>query len=128
MFNYTQPPFFRRFYVVFQEETSLWWLRLLRPGFRHCYILAPLENNCWLELNPTSNFFYFTVHRFGPGYDYLGFLAGQGCSIAEAEVEMVPHRPLPLFFFNCVEFVKHALGINNRLIITPYQLWKYLKM
>lgn len=22
------------FYVVFQDETSLWWLRLLKPGFR----------------------------------------------------------------------------------------------
>ena len=128
MFKYTPPPFIRHLYVVFQDETSLWWLRLLKPGFRHCYILAQVGQNYWLELNPASNFFFFTVHRFGSGYDYLAALENNGCRIVPAEVEMVPHRPLPLFFFNCVEFVKHALGINNRLIITPYQLWKYLKM
>lgn len=128
MYNYTPPPFYQTLYVVFQNETSLWWLRLLRPGFRHCYILVPLSDGQWLELNPASNFFYFTIHRFGKGYDYLNSLSENGCAVVSARVKIVPSRPLPLFLFNCVEFVKHALGINNRRIITPYQLYKYLKL
>lgn len=26
-------------YVVFADNTSLWWLKLLKPGFRHCYVI-----------------------------------------------------------------------------------------
>lgn len=56
---------FQDFYVVFQDEVSLWWLKVLKPGFRHCYILLPLEKNKWLEINPMSKRLsgYF-VHGF----------------------------------------------------------------
>ena len=43
-------------YVVFSDNTSLWWLKLLKPGFRHCYIILKIKNSgLWVELNPYSN-------------------------------------------------------------------------
>ena len=30
---------FEKAYVVFTDNTDLWWLRLLKPSFRHCYLL-----------------------------------------------------------------------------------------
>ena len=49
-------PQFDKAYVVFTDNTSLWWLRLLKPGFRHCYLLLSCRGGrCWLELNPYSD-------------------------------------------------------------------------
>ena len=60
------------FYVVFQDETSLWWLRLLKPGFRHCYVLYPLAGGgSFLELNPLSNCFLVRRLTVTPAGDYL---------------------------------------------------------
>lgn len=47
---------FEKAYVIFTDNTDLWWLRLLKPGFRHCYLLlSGRGGRCWLELNPCSD-------------------------------------------------------------------------
>lgn len=130
MFKYHPPITYRHAFVVFQNETSLWWLKALKPGFRHCYILFPLpESNSWLELNAMSNFFFFTIHHFGKGYDYISELRhSPGISILETEVQNPPPCEAPRFLFTCVEFVKRCLGIHERWVITPWQLYKKLQI
>lgn len=114
--------------VVFQDEVSLWWLRLLRPGFRHCYLLLPCGENSYLELNAYSNCLLVQIRRFGVGYDYLAELERQGKTlIRDVLVEKAPLKPAPLAPFSCVELVKRVLGIHDFFLITPNQLYKKIK-
>lgn len=116
-------------YVVFQDEVSLWWLRILKSGFRHCYILIPLGGNSYLELNPMSNRLFINIYNFPRGYDYLSVLTKADKRVVCVETpEYPPLTAAPLGFFTCVEFVKRTLGLQSRSIITPYTLYKYLQV
>lgn len=113
------------FYVVFQDETSLWWLHLLKKNFRHCYVLLPMEQtNSYLELNPFSNQFVVRQYSFGASFDYLQALRQQGKLVCEVTTINTPNGCAPWFFFTCVEFVKRFMGLHDCSIITPYQLYQ----
>ena len=30
---------FSEVYVAFEDTNCLWWLKFLKPGFRHCYVI-----------------------------------------------------------------------------------------
>lgn len=120
---------FSKGYVVFEHDNSLWWLRFLRPGFRHCYVILEYQdfNNryFWLELNPMSNQIYAFIHNSELKIDYSSYLQ------KKESIHMIPFKftisPLkcaPFGVFSCVEFVKRILGIHDFFIFTPYQLYK----
>ena len=35
------------YYVVFSDHTDLWWLKFLRRGFRHCFVIIRL-GDVWI--------------------------------------------------------------------------------
>ena len=114
-------------YVVFADETSLWWLRFLKKGFRHCYLLFPLaEGRVWLEVNPFSNRTLFRLHRYGRAFNLAASLRGK--TVVRGKIAPAPLKCAPLGFFTCVEFVKRTLGIHSFFIITPWQLFKKIKV
>ena len=86
-------------YVVFADNTSLWWLKLLKPGFRHCYVILRLyKTGRWLELNPLSNQFLAAIYDYPPDFDFPGYphpaqcqtLPGRNCrSTAEMRAALV---------------------------------------
>lgn len=117
---------FSKIYVVFTDNTSLWWLRLLKPGFRHCYVLLELEaNNTWLELNPYSNQLIIKTYQQHFKFNFIQYLQKKLAShILEFEISPAPLHCAPLSAFTCVEFVKRILGIHDVLVLTPYQLYK----
>ncbi len=117
--------FISHIYVVFTDNTSLWWLKPLRRGFRHCYILARIApNNLWLELNPMSNQTFIFIRSLTEDLNYFQKLRHEGCKIVRLKVQAAELRPAPLNIFSCVEFVKRVVGIHKFSIITPYQLYK----
>lgn len=113
-------------YVVFMDETSLWWLRFLKKGFRHCYLLVKLDDGMtWLEINPMSNQLFIEVYQFFESVDFIGDVKKVlSAEICEVNVENVGLKTAPLSFFTCVEMVKRVIGLHNRFVITPYQLYK----
>ncbi|MDR1694568.1 MAG: hypothetical protein LBR70_05215 [Lactobacillaceae bacterium] len=117
-------------YVVFVDETSLWWLRFLKKGFRHCYIIIEIDNGMtWVEINPMSNKMFINFYKFVCSYDYIGLLKSKlDAIIYKAEVNDVGVKTAPLALFTCVEAAKRMLGIHDRFIITPYQLYKKIKV
>ena len=41
--------------VVFSDTTDLWWLKFLKSGFRHCFVIikfSDLERDRWVALDP----------------------------------------------------------------------------
>jgi hypothetical protein len=111
--------------VVFSGETSLKWLKLLRPGFRHCFVLVR-RRDCWVIYDPLSHRTNLAVIA-GPS---LGELAEwyrvRGLQVLETTVRPAPMRSAPLRPFTCVEAVKRVLGIHAPWITTPWQLYCFL--
>lgn len=121
---------FDKAYVVFVDNVSLWWLKFLKPGFRHCYMLfAYDEKRTWIELNPYSNQTFVKVYHFEESFDYIFFLRShENLNIFETPIFCAPQKCAPMGFFSCVEMVKRILGIHSLSLITPYQLYKKLKV
>lgn len=113
-------------YVVFVDNVSLWWLKILKEGFRHCYMLMKIRgSNDWLELNPYSNQLKIKVYKFSDSFDYIYELKkDKKLRICGVKIKNAPLKCAPLSFFTCVEMVKRVLGIHSFGVITPYQLYK----
>jgi hypothetical protein len=113
--------------VVFFADASEWWLRLLKPGFRHCSVLIANDFGGWISLESCSNQLYlgFDDRPHAPGA-----IVGNGPATASIELT-INSRPLPrrprLRPLTCVEVVKHALGIYAPGVITPWRLYRHLR-
>lgn len=117
-------------YVVFVDNVSLWWLRFLKKGFRHCYVILKL-NGCshWIELNPYSNQLMLKEYWSREESNKLFLLdKDDNMRICKVKIESAPLKCAPLGFFTCVEFIKRIVGIHNVMILTPYQLYKKLQV
>lgn len=111
--------------VVFSGKTEVPWLRILRPGFRHCYVLIQTCGH-WVIYNPASH--RTDIHVFG-AYPYAAFvdwLFKQGDIVAACRISHTPKRFAPIRPYTCVEAIKRLLGIRAAGIFTPWQLYLYL--
>jgi len=117
--------------VVFGGQTELAWLRILHPGFRHCFLLiecaAGASATEWVLYNPLSNATQITIWPDMDGESLKSYCVSQGYCVVETYVRPLTHRILPWRPFTCVEAVKRALGVYSRGIFTPWQLYKFLK-
>ncbi len=121
--------------VVFVDGTTCPWLRVLRPGFRHCFA-ALRQGGRWLLVDPLKR--SLEVRLLPPeaaGFDLAAFYLGQGHRVLRGAV---PRRdpppatgrgaalglPRPL---TCVETVKRLLGLDDGWVLTPWQLFRRLR-
>lgn len=111
--------------VVFSNNTELPWLRVLKPGFRHCFI-ALSDGEQWIMVEPLSHCTEISTYAEVDGFDMKDFYRSHGLRVIETELRRVPRQSAPWRFFTCVEGVKRVLGLHNPLILTPWQLYKFL--
>lgn len=121
---------FKNAYVVFVDNTSLWWLKLLKRNFRHCYVLFQVdETGTWLELNPMSNQTIINLYEYSPDFDYISYLESSERAICtRINIVHAPLKTAPLMAFTCVEFVKRIIGLHSRKVFTPHQLYKKMQV
>ena len=112
-------------WVVFTGRTDLAWLRLLKPGFRHCF-LALNDGRHWLTLDPLATYTELAVQPVPAGMDLAGWYRTRGLTVIEAPLVRGHRRPAPFGPFSCVEAIKRTLGIHDRWLITPFQLYRHL--
>jgi hypothetical protein len=111
--------------VVFGDTCALPWLRLLRPGFRHCFLLRRFPGG-WLLYDPRSD---RTELALWPSCEIsflIKSLEDRGYIALAVALPPVARRAAPFAAFTCVEAVKRVLGIRRRRILTPWQLYRYL--
>ncbi|MCB1721579.1 MAG: hypothetical protein H6860_04245 [Rhodospirillales bacterium] len=111
-------------WVMFSGHADLAWLKILKPGFRHCAVLLNDGHN-WITIDPLSNYTDITVHRVPLEFDLPLWMKDRGHKVVPAPIKRMPH-PAPFAVYSCVEAVKRVLGIHQRLILTPWQLYRYL--
>ncbi len=116
----------RQAWVVFNGQADVPWLRFLRPGFRHCFVLLR-DGASWVSVDPMLNRMDVCVHHHVPvEFDLPRWLAQRGQRVIPAALDISRKRPAPWRPFTCVEAVKRILGVHARHILTPWQLYRYL--
>ncbi len=114
-------------WVVFSGRTEISWLKFLKPGFRHCYVLIN-DGERWTRIDPLSHVTEISVHHHVPhDFDLPGWLQSRGSRVVRAPMNRDITRAAPFMLFTCVEAVKRVLGIHRRGIVTPWQLYRHLK-
>lgn len=112
--------------VVFEDRADARLLRLLRPGFRHCFCLVGAGRS-WAICDPLKTRIELTP-LFGLGESELaGHYAGTGRSVVVGPLT-TPSVPLPwrLRPVSCVEIVKRVLRLHAPWVLTPAQLHRAL--
>lgn len=112
-------------WVVFTGQTDLPWLKILKKGFRHCYILLN-DGKHWICIDPLSNYMEVNVQNVPCDFDLAQWMRKRGHTIIAADITH-KEKQAPWMLFSCVEAVKRVLGIHSCFIITPWQLYKHLR-
>lgn len=111
--------------VVFAGGTAMRWLRLLRPGFRHCFVAVALGDG-WVVLDPLSHKTSLAVVEGYSAQELADWYESHGLIAIETVVRDAPAKLAPLALTTCVEAVKRVLGIHAWSVVTPWQLYDYL--
>ena len=116
--------------VVFADRADCWWLRRLKPGFRHCFV-ALRHPPGWLVCDPLKDRIELTILDVPSSFDLPGFYVAQGHRVllgrtaanrSEAEARF------GIELLTCVAVVKRVLGIRAGSVQTPWQLFRHLNM
>ena len=112
----------QRVLVVFDDRIEICWLRLLKPGFRHCFAVVD-DRGVWVVYEARSN---LTAVQTFDGDDPAGWYRGQGHTVVETRVRAPVPRAMPWAPFTCVEAVKRVIGLRAGAVWTPWQLYRTL--
>jgi hypothetical protein len=126
MQNRSQAPASQQAWVVFTGKADLRWLKFLKPGFRHCFVLLN-DGEKWTSLDPLSHHTEIVVHHhLPPTFDMPRWLESRGHRVVRTALTRGHTKPAPWMMFTCVEAVKRVLGLHRRFIVTPWQLYCHL--
>ncbi len=109
--------------VVFSGQTDLPWLRLLKPGFRHCLVAVKFDW-CWIIVNPLSNRTDMAVGDEMTAEQLANYYRAQGMRVVRTQTMDPGREPSPWRPFTCVEVVMRILGLRAPAILTPWQLFR----
>ena len=111
--------------VVFSGVASLAWLRVLRPGFRHCFALLRSKGE-WLYYDPMSHYTFTGVIGAYPVLPLLRVFRARGMRALLVRPDRPPRIAQAWRFYTCVEAVKRVLGLQEPWVLTPWQLYRRL--
>ena len=118
-----------RAWVVFTDDTDYPPLKILKRGFRHCFLVMH-DGRVWLTLDPLLNRMEIQVHHdLPPDFDFTAHWTGQGDRVVAVEIrDGSKHRncPAPPMIFTCVEAIKRVLGIRSWRVLTPFGLYRFI--
>ncbi|WP_192912398.1 hypothetical protein [Paracraurococcus ruber] len=115
----------QRAWIVFGGQADQPWLRLLRPGFRHCF--AVLQDAAgWTVLDPLSGRLVVARLEVPAQFDLPGFYRRAGLAVTGP---FVPGNPRgswlpPVMPFSCVALCRAVLGSGAPFALTPWGLFR----
>ncbi len=111
--------------VVFSPDADLKWLRVLKAGFRHCFIVLE-SGGSWVVYNPLLHRTDISVVGGGDIFELMRLYRGRGMRVVPWVVRQPPEHPAPIALYTCVEAAKRILGIHARRVLTPWNLYIFL--
>jgi hypothetical protein len=114
-------------WIAFGGEADQDWLRLLRPGFRHCFA-ALVDEAGWTVLEPLSGRLVVARLPVPAGFDLPGFYRRAGLAVLGPFAPGLPRaRRLPPFEpLSCVALCRALLGPGAPFALTPWGLFRAL--
>lgn len=113
-------------YVAFGGQADLPWLKLLKPGYRHCFVVLE-ATGCWVLYEPLSHRTEITVIPAQPNFDPAVWLRHFDYRVVPVMIDPPRKTAAPWGPFTCVEAVKRVLGVRARFILTPWRLYEFLR-
>jgi len=114
--------------VVFADAPEKRLLRVLKPGFRHCFVLVSgVRAGEWICLDPQSHRVRCESWCYSPIFDPAAYYRGLGYHCIWARYPASITRKVRFGPMSCVELIKRLLGISAFWIITPWQLYRHLQ-
>lgn len=112
--------------VVFSGRADLWWLRLLKSGFRHCFVALEGEAG-WLVVEPLSHCTECAMLPPMAAEDLAQWYRMHGLTVVMTWRTTPARRAAPVRPYSCVESVKRLLGIQAGNVLTPWQLFRHIE-
>lgn len=118
----------QRVWIGFGGRADRLWLRLLRPGFRHCFA-AVEDAQGWTVVEPLSGRLLVARPVLMPGFDLPGFYRRAGLVVLGPFAPGAPHCGwLPaLSPYSCVAVCRALLGRGAPFAVTPRGLFRALE-
>ncbi len=108
--------------VAFSGRTDLPLLKLLRPGFRHCFAAVQSTDACLL-VEPLAHRLEISAHPHLTVQDLADAYRRLGLRVVRVHPKPVLRRPAHFRPFSCVELIKRLLGLRMPFVVTPRQLY-----
>lgn len=122
----SQDPVPRLALVVFVSRAQCRWLRPLREGFRHCFVVLR-DGPIWLACDPLKDRIELSVLRVPERFDLGGSYAAYGHTVLFGPTRPdLPRRGLSIVPLTCVTVAKRLLGVRAVQVLTPWQLYQHL--
>ena len=118
-------PVFTHAWVVFTGQADWPWLRWLKPGYRHCFVMLHDGRN-WVSVDPLLSHTDVQIHNVPQDFDLPGWLKARGHRVIRTRIQRSHARPAPFMMFTCVEAVKRVIGLHDWRVMTPWQLYRHL--
>lgn len=114
-------------WIAFSGRADLPWLRLLRPGFRHCFA-AVADDRGWTLVDPLWGRLVVQRLAVGPEFDLPAFWRRAGFRVLGPFTPAAPRSGVipPFGPFNCVTACLRLLGLRWPLALTPFGLYRRL--
>jgi hypothetical protein len=112
-------------WIAFTGKADLRLLKILKPGFRHCFALMR-ANGCWVLVDPMLHKMDVTLTECEADFDLPGYMRARGYRVVRAPVLAPPARPALPSPFTCVETMKRLIGLHDFRVFTPWQLYRRL--
>ncbi|MDR1008771.1 MAG: hypothetical protein LBL52_00785 [Rickettsiales bacterium] len=103
--------------VVFSPYTNLWYLRALKQGFRHCFIIMGDT-----VIDPMAG--GIETLKLDDPPSFLAECRRRGMTLVRCRAS-APPSGLRLGLISCVSITARILGLKRRFL-TPYSLYRYL--
>jgi hypothetical protein len=117
----------QKLWIAFGGVADQPWLRLLRPGFRHCF--AALQDEAgWTVLEPLSGRLMVARLPVTTGFDLPLFYRRAGLRVLGPFAAGEPRgASLPSFApFSCVTLCRALIGPEAPFAVTPFGLFRAL--
>lgn len=112
-------------WVVFGDGNRSMIFRLLRRGFRHCFVLLQ-QVGVWVSVEPLLGGIEVLVHDHPASFDFPGHLARSGFTVVPVGAVSIPPRFSFPFICTCTEVVRRVIGVRHPFLLTPFQLYRFL--
>lgn len=118
----------QRLFLVFGGSADQWWLRLLAPGFRHCFA-AIADADGWTILDPLSGRLLVQRLPLAAEFDLPAVYARAGLAVlgpfapAPSRGRLLP----PCLPLTCVALCRALLGPGAPFALTPAALFRRLQ-